>query len=621
LALASLLALFFFWQVNHLEGFSWDYDEGVFLVSAWEVDSGYRLYSEVFFAQPPGFISSIAWAFRLGGISVATGRALMVLYATIGLLAVALMARELGGSLAGLAAVALLAITPDFFLWSKAVMADLPSASLAALAMALAFYYLRSRERRWLVLSGLALSASLLIKLYAFPAFIPIALLVFWRLSRGDVPQSRMDFVKEIGLLAASIALPVLFCLLIYDPQYLYDQMLAFPLQAKKAFPLNVASNWQAIWNYLDENYGLLSLATFGGLLLLAKRRAGGMIIIIWLILATVGLLTHSPLWPRHHLIVLLLPSAVLGGVAIGDVWDRLRRLAAPIASQRMLPLLMGLCAVAFYSSALPATLKRDVGLSVGPQTEIGEEAVRFISAVTNPNDFVITDEQMIAFRARRRVPPLLCDTSFKRIQSEYLTANQLIEVSKKYDAQVVLLWSDRLAKLPGYVRWVKANYHLVKSYGARHQIYQKGQHPMKAQHPMQINLGDKITFLGYDLRETEVEPGGTLYLTLYWQARAKMDTSYTVFTHLIDAQGYIGAQKDNLPCSGEAPTTGWLEGEVIVDEYEILVRPDTPPGKYRIEVGMYLLESMKRLAAVDEDRGRLSEDRVLLEPTIIVGD
>jgi len=635
-------------------------------------------------------------------------------------------------------------------------MADLPSISLAALAMALSFHYLRSGERRWLIFSGLALSASLLIKLFALFTFIPIALVVFWRLSRGDVPPSRMDFVKEIGLLAVSIALPVLFCLLIYDPQYLYDQMLAFPLQAKKAFPLNVAFNWQAIWNYLHENYGLLSLAIFGGLLLLAKRCAGGMIIISWLILATAGLLTHSPLWPHHHLIVLLLPLAVLGGVAIGDVWDRLRRLAAPIASQRMLPLLMGLCAVAFYFSALPVTLKRDVELSVGPRTEIGEEAVRSISAVTNPDDFVITDEQMIAFRARRRVPPLLCDTSGKRIHSGYLTANQLIEVSRKYDAPVVLLWSGRFAQLPEYVRWVEANYCLVKSYSARHHIYLKVQHPMQVnlgdkitflgydlhsavlkpgskilltlywraeqlmetsytvfthfidakgriwgqqdnppmrglhpttnwtegevitdqyeiplkpdappgkymievgmyefetgeklpvfdeerkrvpeerilldrkmlvgkwgiQHPMQVNLGDKITFLGYDLKETEVEPGGTLYLTLYWQARTEMDTSYTVFTHLIDAHGCIWGQKDNLPCSGEAPTTGWLEGEVIVDEYEILVRPDAPPGKYRIEVGMYLLESMERLAVIDEDRERLSEDRVLLEPTIIV--
>lgn len=171
LALGSLLALFFFWQVNHLEGFAWSYDEGVYLTSARAVCSGHRLYSEVFSSQPPAFISSIAWAFRLGGTSVATGRALIVLYATIGLLAVALMARELGGSLAGLAAVALLAIAPDFFLWSKAVMADLPSASLAALAMALTFHYLRSGERRWLIFTGLALSASLLIKMFALSAW------------------------------------------------------------------------------------------------------------------------------------------------------------------------------------------------------------------------------------------------------------------------------------------------------------------------------------------------------------------------------------------------------------------------------------------------------------------
>jgi len=142
---------------------------------------------------------------------------------------------------------------------------------------------------------------------------------------------------------------------------------------------------------------------------------------------------------------------------------------------------------------------------------------------------------------------------------------------------------------------------------------------PKTIQHPLRAYLGDHVTLLGYDLAETEVEPGGTLHLTLYWQARKKMDTSYTVFTHLLDAQNRIWGQQDSIPVGGTYPTTGWLPSEVIVDEYEMPVQSDAPLGEYRIEIGMYDLETMARLPAFDGEGRRLAEDRVLLEPTIAV--
>jgi len=136
---------------------------------------------------------------------------------------------------------------------------------------------------------------------------------------------------------------------------------------------------------------------------------------------------------------------------------------------------------------------------------------------------------------------------------------------------------------------------------------------PKTIQHPLRANLGDSVTLLGYDLAETEVKPGGPLHLTLYWQTRKKMDTSYTVFTHLLDAQNRIWGQKDGLPRSGEAPTTGWLPGEVIVDEYEIPIKPDAPLGEYVIEVGIYEATTGERLPAFSEDGKRLPDDRIIL--------
>ena len=136
---------------------------------------------------------------------------------------------------------------------------------------------------------------------------------------------------------------------------------------------------------------------------------------------------------------------------------------------------------------------------------------------------------------------------------------------------------------------------------------------PTDIQYPLEANLADKVTFLGYDLDKTTVKPGGTLHLTLYWQALAKMETSYTVFVHLLDAQSRTWGQRDNPPAKGTHPTTSWLPGEVVIDEYEIVVDTTASAGEYQIEVGMYNLETMLRLPAFNEQGTPLPNDRILL--------
>ena len=96
------------------------------------------------------------------------------------------------------------------------------------------------------------------------------------------------------------------------------------------------------------------------------------------------------------------------------------------------------------------------------------------------------------------------------------------------------------------------------------------------------------------------------------------METSYTVFVHLLDAQSHTWGQRDNLPVEGTYPTTGWLPGEVVVDEYEIVVDEAAPAGEYEIEVGMYDLATMLRLPASDEQGNPLPGDRVLLSKVIV---
>ena len=137
-------------------------------------------------------------------------------------------------------------------------------------------------------------------------------------------------------------------------------------------------------------------------------------------------------------------------------------------------------------------------------------------------------------------------------------------------------------------------------------------------QYPMDARLGKGARFLGYDLSTHEVVAGGTLQLTLYWQALKEVRGSYTVFTHLLDAKNEIRGQRDSIPSQGEAPTTSWVEGEVIIDEYEITLDSEAPSGEYVIEIGMYDASTGQRLP-VFSDGEDLEHERLLLGVVQIV--
>jgi 4-amino-4-deoxy-L-arabinose transferase-like glycosyltransferase len=136
---------------------------------------------------------------------------------------------------------------------------------------------------------------------------------------------------------------------------------------------------------------------------------------------------------------------------------------------------------------------------------------------------------------------------------------------------------------------------------------------PGEIQHPMALRLGDMIGFLGYDLEQQAAKPGGTLRLTLYWQARGRIYGNYKVFTHLLDGQEKIWGQMDDIPVNTTRPTPTWVKGEVIVDTYEIPVATDALPGTYLLEAGMYDGETGERLPVIAEDGRPLPGARIVL--------
>lgn len=135
-------------------------------------------------------------------------------------------------------------------------------------------------------------------------------------------------------------------------------------------------------------------------------------------------------------------------------------------------------------------------------------------------------------------------------------------------------------------------------------------------QFPLAANFSNQARLAGVDLPDITVKAGGNLPLTLYWQALAPLDRSWKVFVHLVDGQGKIVSQQDQIPGAGQFPTTSWLPGEYVVDSYNLSIPADTPPGRqlYRLEIGLYDANDvgLSRLPVVEA--GQMVDNHLVLD-------
>ncbi|MBI5031823.1 MAG: glycosyltransferase family 39 protein [Chloroflexi bacterium] len=122
-----------------------------------------------------------------------------------------------------------------------------------------------------------------------------------------------------------------------------------------------------------------------------------------------------------------------------------------------------------------------------------------------------------------------------------------------------------------------------------------------------------------YEIPTNRLERGKALVAILNWRTNVKIDKDYTVFAHLVDANGKQISQYDSPPGKGQTPTSQWLVNRTLVDAVVVPIPVDAPLGDhYRLELGMYDVESMKNLAIVDA-RGNLIDDKIVIESFSVV--
>lgn len=124
-------------------------------------------------------------------------------------------------------------------------------------------------------------------------------------------------------------------------------------------------------------------------------------------------------------------------------------------------------------------------------------------------------------------------------------------------------------------------------------------------------NFAGEIVFVGYTLEPRSLTGGETFTATLYWQVLAEPRHDYAIFAQVLDTAYRVWGSHDG---GGVA----WTPGSVVTVTRQITLLPDTPPGSYPLQVGLFH-SATGRLPVVAPD-GHYLDERVLLGPIVVQG-
>ena len=114
---------------------------------------------------------------------------------------------------------------------------------------------------------------------------------------------------------------------------------------------------------------------------------------------------------------------------------------------------------------------------------------------------------------------------------------------------------------------------------------------------PLIANFGSELQLRGISITPhgTTLRAGGTLPITLYWQATAPPGHDYRMFLHLCrECDTPPLANNDSPPLFGYGDagrTTTWRIADPVHDERALLLPADLAPGTYSLLLGVYTVE------------------------------
>ncbi len=457
------------------------YDEGVYWQSLRAMSGGQTLYQQIFYSQPPFFLLSIFPTFLLFGKTLAAARLGIALVSLTGLLGAFLLGRAVSGRIGAIATLLLLVMNPLYLRESQTIQAEAPSAALSLLAVGLVYlWWERPDDITGLclaVLSAITLAFSILSKLLAVSALVPVGLLMLargWQILQ-QAPETR--FRSARSLIAGIAAFIIVFALLLLpfaaSFQQFWQDVVTFHTVAGVTFKASLPGNPGLIGNML---LSLTTLAALYGTIVALLRRDWRILPLLAWFLATLFILwRQAPLF-SHHLVALVPPLIGLAVIGIGPLpqmpVDKKSIMSTGVILSLVSLLLILVASMQGGSSIVQYYHTQQLSNAASQQQN---EVIKDLQAATQPGQLVVTDGQFIAALADRNTPSALVDTSSVRIGTHYVTYQQLVQVAEQPQVHAVLFYTGRLAwEVPAFHTWVSQHFHLAKRYGSGKELWIK---------------------------------------------------------------------------------------------------------------------------------------------------
>jgi hypothetical protein len=613
-----LIALYLVWPLTHLETYGWSNDEGLYLQRAALANAGYSLYTEAAFNKPPLLIWLLQLAFKIGGQTVLTGRLTILCLTLVGFVAFGKVAQQLWGRGTGFFAAGLLLALPEIPVRAHVVTSDLPAVSFATVALWAALAFRCNGRLPYLILASLTITTALLIHPLLIYMAAPLSLILLWPTNTLPVCVSNKLINKKEFILFVTTALAfVLLTLLAIDWRTFFQWVFTANVEIAQN-DTTLAANWHWISTTLTAIWPLLWLAIVGSLVLYTTPKRYNLLIILTWFLATIAIfLVWSPLW-EHYRLFLTFPLILAAGGGLATLSEWL--INGEVSRQRPYFLILtGFALIGLILFGINRWQATQPYLVTGDREWTADHlaARTFLSSQTSPNAFVTTDDPLLAFAADRFVPPALTEATLKMINTGFFTLGDALESTLDYQAEIVLLATGRLERLPGFEKWVTAVAHQRHDFGSI-RIYTLPPTITPTQ-PADAQLGEALSLPGFTLTPDTLHPGQPINLTLFWQREGIVNQDYHLFIHIVDNNDQIIAQLDGPPISPEYPTYEWQEGLLLPDPHTLSLPSDISPGTYRLFIGLYEWPSLTRLPAFQADGRRWPDDRILLTELVLV--
>jgi hypothetical protein len=347
-------------------------------------------------------------------------------------------------------------------------MIGLPSLLFAVLSLlALAFWH-RRRQERWIVLSALAFSLSLLTKL--FTGFLAPIFLAGILLETYLHPAPKMTWgarLRPAILWAGLVGILLLAALFLFVGPANLGQLVGSHLAAGLEEPVQGPEQGEILAQNLMDAWPMILLAIPGSLFVIKEQRWLGLYLVAWMASAFLVLAFHQPLW-YHHQLLITIPAAMLAAIAVGETVSLIPRILRSRAWSGASGLLCSATLISLYVFLLvqPVNVRGQFDWQLPFKshnlrpTSNESNFLRDVLAYAPQTHWMLTDLPMYAFWAGLPVPPDLAVFSSKRVSTGNLTAAQVLAVAQAYQPEQVLMGRFDFPQLDQYL---EAHYRLVR--------------------------------------------------------------------------------------------------------------------------------------------------------------